>query len=87
VDIYYTDTDNEANGFGFTGVDGSRIAEVTYPFSSPGDGIVEPGSITYPFNEGCGTAQHHSDSIEVWVTGTAGKQSRPSTPVQLACAP
>jgi hypothetical protein len=87
VDIYYADRDNNAGGFGFMGVDGSRIAEVNYPFSSPGDGIVETGSITYPFNEGCGTAQHHSDSIEVWVTDTAGKRSPPSTPVHLACAP
>jgi serine/threonine protein kinase len=87
VDIYYTDQSNNANGFGFKGVDGSPIAEVNYPFSSPGAGIVETGTITYPFNEGCGTAQQRSDFIEVWVTDTAGKQSPPSKPVHLACGP
>jgi Protein kinase domain len=85
VEIYYTDRDNNADGFGFMGVDGSPIAEVTYPFSSPGDGIVETGSIRYPFDEGCGTGQHRSDSIEVWVTA-AGKRSPRSAPVRLACA-
>jgi len=85
IDIYYTDRDNNATGFGFTGVDGSSIAEVNYAFSSPGDGIVEPGSITYPFNEGCGTTQHRSDSVDVWVTGAAGKRSPPYPPVHLAC--
>jgi|HubBroStandDraft_5_1064220.scaffolds.fasta_scaffold06034_5 serine/threonine protein kinase len=87
VDIYYTGQSNNANGFGFKGVDGSPIAEVNYPFSSPGAGIVETGTITYPFNQGCGTAQQRSDFIEVWVTDAAGKQSAPSKPVHLACGP
>jgi serine/threonine protein kinase len=87
VDIYYTDRANEAaDGFGFMGVNGSPIAEVNYAFSSPGDGIVEPGSITYPFDEGCGTTQQRSDSVDVWVTA-AGKRSPPYPPVHLACAP
>jgi hypothetical protein len=68
------------------GVNGSPIAEVNYAFSSPGDGIVEPGSITYPFDEGCGTTQQRSDSVDVWVTA-AGKRSPPYPPVHLACAP
>jgi serine/threonine protein kinase len=85
VDIYYTDPDHNANGFGFMGVAGSRIGDVHYSFSSPGAGIVETGSITYPFDEGCGTAQPRSDSIEVWITAP-GKQSPTSQPVRLACA-
>jgi protein kinase-like protein len=84
IDIYYTDSN--ADAFGFMGVDGSRIAEATYSFASPGDAIVEPGSIIYPFNEGCGTNQSRSDSIEVWVTA-AGKRSPSYPPVHLACAP
>ncbi len=87
VDIYYADQGNNANGFGFMGVDGSPIGELNYPFSSPGAGIIETGSITYPFNEGCGTAKQRSDSIEFWVTDAAGKRSPPSKPVLLACAP
>ena len=87
VDFYYTDQGNNANGFGFMGVDGSPIGKVSYPFSSPGAGIVEIGSISYPFNEGCGTDQPRSDSIEVWVTDAAGKQSPTSKPVHLACTP
>jgi hypothetical protein len=84
IDIYYTDSN--ADSFGFMGVDGSRIAEANYSFASPGDAIVETGSIIYPFNEDCGTTQARSDSIEVWVTA-AGKRSRPYPPVHLACAP
>ena len=84
IDIYYTDSN--ADAFGFMGVDGSRIAEANYSFASPGDAIVEPGSIIYPFNEGCGTNQARSDSIEVWVTA-AGKRSPSYPPVHLACAP
>jgi hypothetical protein len=85
IDMYYTDQGNNADGFGFTGVDGSPIGEVNYPFSSPAAGIIETGSITYPFNEGCGTAQQRSDSIEVWVNDAAGARS-PAKVVHLACA-
>jgi len=84
IDIYYTDQGNNADGFGFMGVDGSSVGEVNYPFSSPAAGIIETGSITYPFNEGCGTAQHRSDSIEVWVNDAAGARS-PAKVVHLAC--
>jgi serine/threonine protein kinase len=86
VDIYYTDRGDNAEGFGFTGVDGSHVAAASYQFSSPGDGIVETGSITYPFDEGCGTAQQHSDSVEFWVTDAVGRRSPPYPPVHLACA-
>jgi hypothetical protein len=86
VDIFYTDRGDNAEGFGFTGVDGSHIAAASYQFSSPGDGIVETGSITYPFDEGCGTAQQHSDSVEFWVTDAVGRRSPPYPPVHLACA-
>jgi hypothetical protein len=85
IDMYYTDQGNNADGFGFTGVDGSPIGKVNYPFSSPAAGIIETGSITYPFNEGCGTAQQRSDSIEVWVNDAAGARS-PAKVVHLACA-
>jgi hypothetical protein len=85
IDIYYTDQGNNADGFGFTGADGSPIGEVNYPFSSPAAGIIETGSITYPFNEGCGTAQQRSDSVEVWVNDAAGARS-PAKVVHLACA-
>jgi serine/threonine protein kinase len=86
VDIYYTYQGNDANGFGFMGVDGSPIGEANYQFSSPAAGVIEPGSIIYPFNEGCGTAQQRSDSVEVWVDDTTGARS-PAKVVHLTCAP
>jgi hypothetical protein len=42
--VQYEDPGNDARGFGFTGVNGSRWMEATYSFSSPDEGIAGPGS-------------------------------------------
>jgi serine/threonine protein kinase len=84
--VYYTDPGNNAAGFGFEGVDGSKMAQQEHPFSSPAEGIVEPGSIIYPLNQECGTAQHHSSVLRVWIYDTAGVRSNAVT-VHLVCAP
>jgi serine/threonine protein kinase len=83
--VYYTDPGNNAAGFGFEGVDGSKVAPQTHPFSSPAEGIVEPGSIIYPLNQECGTPQHHSSVLRVWIYDTAGVSSNAVT-VHLVCA-
>jgi serine/threonine protein kinase len=83
-DIYYTDPGNNAAGFGFVGVNGTSLGQQSYPFSRPGDGIVEPGSITYSFNQACGTGQPRTSSVKVWVYDTAGTRSNYKT-VPLSC--
>jgi hypothetical protein len=84
-DIHYADPGQDAAGFGFLGVNGSRWVEQTYPFSSPGPGIVGPDSIAYPLNLECGTAEQHDAEIEAWIYDTAGASSQPVT-IHLACA-
>ncbi len=84
-DVHYADPGQDAAGFGFLGVNGSRWVEQTYPFSSPGPGIVGPDSIAYPLNLECGTAEQHDAEIEAWIYDTAGASSQPVT-IHLACA-
>ncbi len=83
-DVDYADPGQDAQGFGFTGSDGNRWVEGTYPFSSPGRGIVGPDSIAYPLNLGCGTARQHTAEIEAWVYDTAGISSQPVS-IDLSC--
>jgi eukaryotic-like serine/threonine-protein kinase len=83
-DIDYSDPGNDAEGFGFVGVDGSGWAEENHPFSSPSYGIVGTDSIAYPFNVGCGTAQQQKSSVEAWIYDTAGDRSAP-VDIQLVC--
>jgi hypothetical protein len=83
--IHYSDRDNDADGFGFVGVNGSGWAEETHPFSSPSYGIVGPGRIDYPFNLGCGTSQQVSQSeVKAWIYDTAGVRSAPVV-IHLSC--
>ena len=83
-DIQYADPGNDAEGFGFVGVNGSGWAEENHPFSSPSYGIVGPDSISYPFNQGCGTAQQVSTYVEAWIYDTAGDRSDPVV-IHLIC--
>jgi len=85
-DVYYADPGNNAVGFGFVGADGSSVGQKNYPFSSPADGIIEPGSISYPFNQACGTPQRRSTSLRVWVNDTAGTRSN-AVVIHLSCPP
>jgi hypothetical protein len=84
-DIHYADPGNDAEGFGFVGVNGSGWAEENHPFTSPSYGIVGPGSIAYPFNEACGTAQQSDSYVEAWIYDTAGDRSTPVV-IHLVCA-
>jgi hypothetical protein len=82
-DVHYVDPGQDAQGFGFMGINGSRWVEETYPFSSPDLGVVGPDSVAYPLDLGCGTAQQHQAEVEVWIYGTAA-QSQPVV-IDLAC--
>jgi eukaryotic-like serine/threonine-protein kinase len=84
-DIQYADPGNDAEGFGFVGVDGSGWAEENHPFTSPSYGIVGTDSIAYPFNEECGTAQQYASYVEAWIYDTAGTRSTPVV-IHLVCA-
>ncbi len=83
-EVHYADPGQDAQGFGFMGVNGSRWVEETYPFSSPDRGIVGPDSIAYPLNLGCGTAEQQEAEVEVWIYDTAGARSQPVV-IHLAC--
>ena len=66
------------------GVNGSRRIDASYTFSSPDQGIAEPGNIAYPIDLGCGTARQHAAEVEAWIYDTAGQSSDPVT-ITLAC--
>ena len=83
-DIHYADPGNNAAGFGFVGVNGSRWAEENHPFSSPSYGIVGTDSIAYPFNEACGTSQQYASYVQAWIYDTAGTRSKPVV-IHLVC--
>jgi len=83
-DVQYADPGNDARGFGFMGVNGSRWMEATYPFSSPDEGIAGPGNIAYPLDLECGTAGQHVAEVEAWIYDTAGQSSQPVR-ISLAC--
>jgi serine/threonine protein kinase len=83
-DIHYANPGNNAEGFGFVGVNGSGWAEENHPFSSPSYGIVGPDSIAYPFNEACGTAQQQSSYVQAWIYDTPAVRSRPVV-IHLVC--
>ena len=85
-DVQYADPGNDAWGFGFMSVNGSRRTEASYPFSSPDQGVAGPGSIAYPLNLQCGTARQHGAEVEAWIYDTAGQISQPVT-ISLACPP
>ena len=83
-DVQYEDPGNDARGFGFMGVNGSRWMEATYSFSSPDEGIAGPDSIAYPLDLECGTASQHGAEVEAWIYDAAGQSSQPVR-ISLAC--
>ena len=84
-DIHYADPGNDAEGFGFVGVNGSGWAEETHPFWNPSYGIVGKDSIAYPFYEECGTAQQYDSYVKAWIFDTALENSAPVT-IHLVCS-
>ena len=84
-DIQYADPGHNAEGFGFVGVNGAGWAEENHPFTSPSYGIVGTDSISYPFNEGCGTAQQYDSYVQAWIYDTAGDRSKPVV-IHLVCS-
>jgi len=83
-EIYYSDPGHHAEGFGFVGVNGSDWPEQHYSFSNPASGIVEPGSVAFPLDQGCGTGFEYTSTVKAWIYDAAGHRSRPVV-IHLAC--
>ena len=83
-EISYSDPGHNAAGFGFAGVDGSLWPRQHYSFSSPAQGIVEPNSIAFPLNQGCGTGFEYTSTVKAWIYDQAGTSSKPVI-IHLAC--
>jgi len=82
--IYYSDPGQDAEGFGFVGVNGSDWPQQKYSFSNPASGIVEPGSVAFPLDQGCGTGFGYTSDVKAWIYGPGGTRSRPVV-IHLAC--
>ena len=87
VSLTYADPGNDAAGFGFAGVNGAKWPAESYSFTDPdpAGAIISAGSISYPFDLGCGLAQPGRAAVKAWIYDTAGDRSRQVT-VTLACA-
>ena len=86
VRLYYANP-GTATGFGFAGTKGSTLAPQTHSFASPGAAIVEPNSITYPFNEGCGTSKPSASYVRAWLdSGVNFNIPTKSVIIHLVCA-
>jgi hypothetical protein len=83
-EITYSDPGHNAAGFGFVGVEESDLPRHVIPFSSPGPGIVEPNTIAYPLNQGCGSSVEFTSSVRAWIYDKAGARSKPVI-IHLAC--
>ena len=82
--VRYTDPGHNASGFGFTGANGSSLAEQDHTFIQPGDGLVTATTVSYPVDQQCGSAHPSTSSVKVWITDTAGARSN-SVTVHLTC--
>jgi hypothetical protein len=83
-EISYADPGHDVAGFGFVGVNGSDWPEQNHSFSSPGLGIVEGNSVSYPLNQGCGTGLESTSTVKAWIYDSTGVHSQPVT-IHLAC--
>ena len=83
-EISYSDPGHNAAGFGFVGVEGSLWPKQHYSFSSPAQGIVEPNSIAFPLNQGCGTGFEYTSTVKAWIYDQGGTRSTPVI-IHLAC--
>jgi len=84
-EISYSDPGHNAAGFGFVGVEGSLWPRQHYSFSNPAQGFVEPNSIAFPLNQGCGTGFEYSSTVRAWIYDKAGVRSKPVI-IHLACS-
>jgi hypothetical protein len=84
LSLTYADPGGDAAGFGFAGVNGAKWAAESHPFTGLTDGLVSVGTVAYPFDLGCGTAQEYQGSVAAWIYDAAGRRG-PSVTARLAC--
>jgi hypothetical protein len=84
LSVSFSDSDDNAEGFGFRGAKGSGWGEESHPFSDPSYGRVYPGGVDYPFNHACGTANQYESDVEFWIYDADGNRSQ-SVVVHLSC--
>jgi hypothetical protein len=84
LSLTYADPGGDAAGFGFAGVNGAKWAAESHPFTGLTDGLVSVGTVAYPFDLGCGTAQQYQGSVAAWIYDAAGRRG-PSVTARLAC--
>lgn len=82
--LFFNDPNDDAQGFGFRGINGSGWAEETHPFSDPSYGRVFPGRVEYPFNHDCGTESETESDVEAWIYDSTALRST-SVMVHLSC--
>src|SRR4051794_12333491 len=80
----YSDSDSDADGFEFRGVNGSGWAPESHPFTSPSFGKVYPDRVEYPFNHACGTASQIDSYVQAWIYDATGLDSNRPV-VHLVC--
>ena len=83
-ELFYSDPGHNATGFGFVGVEGDDWPEQYHSFANPAAGIVEPNSISYPLNQGCGSGLEFTSTVRAWIYDRAGNRSKPVI-IHLAC--
>jgi hypothetical protein len=84
-DVHYADPGNDAQGFGYNGLNGTRWVAGSYPFASPNRGIVGARTVAYPLDLECGTAKQHKADIEAWIYDAAGAGSQPAV-INMSCS-
>jgi hypothetical protein len=84
-DVHYADPGNDAQGFGYNGLNGTWRVSGSYPFASPDRGIVGTRSVAYPLDLECGTAKQHKADIEAWIYDAAGASSQPAV-INMSCS-
>lgn len=84
IQLFFTDADIDAVGFGFRGVNGSWVGEESHLFTDPSYGKVSPGEVDYPFNLGCTTSSPDQTDVEAWIYDQEGARSS-SVQFHLVC--
>jgi hypothetical protein len=84
--LHYTDSDNDAVGFGFRGINGSGWGSEEYFFTHPSYGRVSPGQVEYPFNHLCGTGSAYESDVAAYIFDAEGNRSS-EVEIHLACSP
>jgi hypothetical protein len=82
--ISYSDPGHNPAGFGFMGYNGSSWPRQHHSLSNLAAGFVEANTVSYPLDQGCGTAFEYTSDITAWIYDSAGHRSKPVN-IRLTC--